>query len=87
MPTWIKRWFQSPVFEDEDKTRVAGVLNVTLWVLIVVWIARIVTGVITDPKNASVAIGINGAMLGLTSGMLYLIRTDYVRNRIGMLGK
>jgi hypothetical protein len=35
MPTWIKRLLASPVFEgDEDKTRIAWLLNIILWLLL-----------------------------------------------------
>lgn len=79
MPTWIKRWFQSPVFEDEEKTRVAGMLNVILWAVIATLILRIATIAITNPGGASSVMGINGAVIVLALGMKYLLRAGHVR--------
>jgi GAF domain-containing protein len=79
MPTWIKRWFQSPVFEDEEKTRVARMLNAILWAVIATLIVRIATIAITNPGGASSVMGINGAVIVLTLGMIYLLRAGHVR--------
>ena len=36
MSTFFRQWFSPPVFDgDEDKTRVAALLNVLLWLFIV----------------------------------------------------
>jgi GAF domain-containing protein len=74
MPALIKKLFAPPVFEDEGKTRVAALVNIILWVLAVVTLARFVFVIADDPGS----IGLTDVILGAVS-VLFLILTVVLR--------
>lgn len=73
----IKRLLAPPVFADEEKTRVAALLNImALGGFVLVGIRGLVSFVLrSDPAPVALA----GLLMGLMVGMLILIRYGYVR--------
>src|SRR5258705_10442391 len=82
MLTFLNRWFQPPLFpEDEDKTRIAGMLHIILLVLlgaIVVALLLAVTGSVSITNGSffsfSLFIGPSSVII-----LLVLLRKGYVR--------
>lgn len=79
MAAFLKRIFSPPIFEDEEKTHQAYLLNVLLWVLICIPVPYILYTIIFAPQN------ISRALLQSTVGeianfiLLYLLHIGYVR--------
>ncbi|MGH2593543.1 MAG: GAF domain-containing protein [Anaerolineae bacterium] len=77
----IKRFFTAPAFEDEDKTRVARVLNATLLILLMAVVLLTASFAVAGDNNpdriAGLAIG--AATAALTSGILFLTRRGHVQ--------
>ena len=78
MITRIKRLISAPAFEgDEDKTRIARLLNVILWATLgVALVALSCLPLVENPSNGILAIGL---MILLTLGGLLLMRSGHVR--------
>ena len=52
MPSWLKRYLRSPIFEDdEEKSRAARVLNALQLALITVTLLSGVASVLVDRKS------------------------------------
>ena len=49
MAFWQKSWIAPPVFEDEEQTRITGVLNIILWVTILALVAFVILVFIVVP--------------------------------------
>ncbi len=76
--TWIKRFFAPPVFADQDKTRVAGILNtISLAILAVVGTIAFVTPFIF--RTPAYGLTTTSVVALLMLGMQILIRRGYVR--------
>jgi GAF domain-containing protein len=83
MPIWIRKAFAAPVFEDEDKTRAASLLNtIVLSVLAIAVMAGIITPFIsTTPLRGLMAIA---TTILLALGTLFLMRHGRVRLASGL---
>jgi len=79
--TRIRRFLAAPVFEDEDKTRTARLVNIVLLaVFVIASILTLLTGLFTgaEPANVgSLAAGAATAILALV--MWFIMRRGYIR--------
>jgi PAS domain-containing protein len=73
----IRHYVIPPVFDDEDKTRIASLLNTILLVLMAVAVTYSAIAPIVDPSPA-IALTVNGVMVSLYLGLLRLIRLGRV---------
>jgi GAF domain-containing protein len=75
---WIRQFMVAPVFEDEDKTRVARLLDVILWALVA---AVAVFGILSLSGHIRPGRALTGlaAMILVRWGALFLMRRGYVR--------
>ncbi len=76
----LRSWLAPPVFEDEEKTRVASLLNAILWLAISILTLRLISLFVTSfvvliPLNVGLILGIDGILIGL----LFLLRKGYVQ--------
>ena len=78
----IKRLLRPPVFEDEEKTRVAKILGVILWSVVAVVSILIITWLITGKSHelGPYAIAANTFIIAVAIGLLFLIRKGYVKS-------
>jgi hypothetical protein len=81
----IRKFIAPPVFEDdEDKTRVAGMLNTILWSqLILMVIINILFGAVSlltgeAPQNLAISF----VAIAMFAGMLILVQKGFVRGFI-----
>jgi GAF domain-containing protein len=83
MAAWIRRLLTTPVFEDEEKTRVAWLLNTTLLALLVVLVVVVVFVVAflgLPTTAADLFTLLSGLVLTIAiAGLLFLTRHGYVR--------
>ena len=79
MPDWMRRIFVTPIFEDEEKTRVAQILNSFVWSAIGILFIIIVFRVIFWAENGYIPLLILLAILIILAGGQILIRRGYVR--------
>jgi GAF domain-containing protein len=77
MLAWIKRLLAAPVFADEEKTRVARLLNTILLVVFALVVAYGIFSLATDPSLISAVT--YGAIVLLALGLLLLLRRGHVR--------
>ena len=79
--TWIKDMFSLPVFEDEEKSRIARILGIILWAIIAVVGAMIFTWLATGKSNelGPYAFLANGVIIAVSIGLLFLIRRGHVK--------
>ncbi|UCC64733.1 MAG: hypothetical protein JSV36_06735, partial [Anaerolineae bacterium] len=75
---WIRQFMVAPVFEDEDKTRIARLLDVILWALVAV---AAVFGILSlsgriRPERALTGLA---AVILVRLGALFLMRQGYIR--------
>jgi PAS domain S-box-containing protein len=79
--TRIKDLLSTPVFEDEEKKRVARILVIILWAIIAVVSALIVTWLVTGKSDelGPYAFVANGVIIIVSIGLLFLIRSGYVK--------
>jgi len=77
----IKRLLVPPVFEDEEKTRVAMILGVILWSVAAVVSILIVTWLLTGKSYelGPYAFAANSVIIVVAIGLLFLIRGGYVK--------
>jgi PAS domain S-box-containing protein len=82
MYSHIKKMLAPPVFEDEEKTRVAMILGVTLWSVVAVVGILIITWLITGKSHelGPYAIVANAFIVAVAIGLLFLIRRGYVKS-------
>ena len=74
----IKKLLSPPVFEDGEKTRVAYLLNIVIWVLIVVILMRSI-GALFVPSTPAILLVIFGIFIGIMAALLVLVRVGYVK--------
>jgi GAF domain-containing protein len=83
MAAWIRRLLATPVFEDEEKTRVARLLNTTLLALLVVLVVVVVFVAVflgLPMTAADLFTLLSGLVLAIAiGGLLVLVRRGYVR--------
>ena len=77
----IKALLKPPVFEDEEKTRVAYILGIILWTVIAVVCSIIVTWLITAKPDelGPYAFAANSIIILFAVALLFLIRSGYVK--------
>jgi hypothetical protein len=78
MLTRIKHLLPPPVFEDAEKTRVANLLNIIIWVLIIAIIIRAIWSLFL-PAEEAYSLIIYGVVLAILVGGLALMRVGRVR--------
>lgn len=71
------RFLQSPVFEDEERTLRASLLNVTLWLALLVVILLLIGNLLSGFAYAAV-LPVQLALLPICAGLLWLNRRGYV---------
>ncbi|MBU0492083.1 MAG: STAS domain-containing protein [Chloroflexi bacterium] len=74
----IRQWFAAPVFADEEKTRVAGLLNIILIVILLSVLAFVVLALFTSPVSLP-SLVVEGALILAGLGLLFLMRRGYVQ--------
>jgi signal transduction histidine kinase len=78
MATRFRRWTASPVFErDEEKTRIAGLLNVISFIIFGLVVIYTAITLITDPDVVGLAV--EGAMIALALTLRHLMYRGHVR--------
>jgi len=79
--TRVKAMLSPPVFEDEEKTRIARILGIILWAVVVVVGGIIFTWLITGKSNelGPYAFLANGVIIGVSIFLLFLIRRGHVK--------
>ena len=79
--TRVKAMLSQPVFEDEEKTRIARILGIILWAVVVVVGGIILTWLITGKSNelGPYAFLANGVIIGVSIFLLFLIRRGHVK--------
>ncbi|MBN1890152.1 MAG: methyl-accepting chemotaxis protein [Thermoflexales bacterium] len=76
----VRRFFTAPVFEDEDKSRSAGLLSAMLNVILGVMLTGVTFMVIQDPRHLTLSIGSITVTLSLALlGLRLLMRRGRVR--------
>ena len=73
----VKQTFASPVFEDEEKTRVAGLLNIIIWGTVFVVTMRVIAVLFAPSSSVMATVVWSGG--GVVVGMLFLMRAGRVR--------
>ncbi len=80
MLAWIRQLLAAPVFEDdEDKTRVASLLNIILLTLLAAVAVIPPTLVLIEPTGAQVILLLGVVMTVLILGLLFLTRLGFVQ--------
>lgn len=79
--TRIKDLLSPPIFEDEEKTRIARILGIILWAIVAVVGALIVTWLVTGKSDelGPYAFVANGVIIFVSIGLLFLIRSGHVK--------
>jgi signal transduction histidine kinase len=75
----LRRLFVAPVFENEEETRVAQILNGFVWSAIGILLAIIIFRIIVWAENGYVPILVLTAIVGILAGGQIMIRRGYVR--------
>jgi signal transduction histidine kinase len=76
----IRYLLKPPIFEDEDKTRIAGLLHMMLLCLIVFLGAYTLIQILrNESTDLSSFLTANGTLIGLSAGLLIFMRKGYVR--------
>jgi len=78
----IKRLLGSPAFDDKEKTRVAKILGIILWSVVAVVSILIIIWLITGKSHelGPYAIAANTFIIAVALGLLFLIRSGYVKS-------
>jgi two-component sensor histidine kinase len=74
----IREFFAPPVFEDEEKTRIAGLLNTILLALLAIAVISNTALGITSSRPL-LALGITSTIILLATGLLFLARLGYIQ--------
>jgi PAS domain S-box-containing protein len=78
MWNWLKKIVLPPVFEDdEEKMRIAHLLNAVLWINIVINLLRIVLSL--QAENLAQSLAPLGMVVAVLVGLLFFMRTGYVK--------
>jgi signal transduction histidine kinase len=78
MPNRLRRLFVPPIFENEEKTRVALILNSFVWSAIGILLALIFFRVVVWEENGYVPLLVLSAVVMVLAGGLIMIRRGYV---------
>ena len=80
--TWLKDLLSPPVFEDEEKTRIARILGIILWTIVAILGALIITWVVTGRSEdlGPYAFVANGIIIAVSIGLLFLTRSGHVKS-------
>jgi hypothetical protein len=82
MSVWIKQFASSPIFNDEDKTRTAGLLNIMLLVLLAAGPLTSIAMAYIEPENAT-----RSVVLALVLALIFLgLRDLNRRGRVRLTG-
>lgn len=76
----IRRFFAPPVFQNEDKMRIANLLSVTILTLLLVAVLRSILAVWATREYLEVVFRTNGVLLAVSAGLFVLMRTGRVRS-------
>ncbi len=78
--TWFKKMFTPPLFENEEQTRIAGILIKILWAVIVVVGALILTWGITGKtaELGSYALAANAIIIGVSALLLIIVHRGHL---------
>ena len=81
MVSRIKDLLTPPVFEDEEKSRIARILGIILWSVIAVVGALILIWLVTGKSDqlGPYAFVANGVIIAVAIGLLFLIRNGHVK--------
>ena len=79
MPNRLRRLFASPIFADEEKTRVAQILNSFVWSAIGILLAIIIFRAIVWVENGVVPLLVLVAIVIVLAGVQIMIRRGYIR--------
>ncbi len=79
MPNQLRRLFAPPIFADEEKTRVAQILNSFVWSAIGILLTIIIFRVIVWAENGYVPLLVLLAIVIVLAGGQVMIRCGYVR--------
>jgi rsbT co-antagonist protein RsbR len=74
----LKKIVSPPIFEDEEKTRVAGILHIILLAFIVLVIVRAFVIASNTGEYSSLTIGIPMLLAGVYAGLYVFMRRGYV---------
>jgi signal transduction histidine kinase len=77
----IKHLLSLPVFENEEKTRIAYILGIILWTVIAVVLSIIITWLVNGRSHelGPYAFSANSAIIVFAIALLFLIRAGYVK--------
>lgn len=79
MITLIRRWLATPKFEDEDKTRIAGLLSIILYSTIPIVLFRGIVVLLSSPESPK-GIWIIGVVLVIQVSLVFVVRRGWVRS-------
>ncbi|MBI3161809.1 MAG: PAS domain S-box protein [Chloroflexi bacterium] len=80
MPDRLRRFFASPLFADEEKTRVAQILNSFLWVAIFILLGIVAFRMVFWVENGYIPLLVLLAVVGILIGGQIMIRRGHARN-------
>ena len=75
----VKRFLAAPVFADEEKSRIAALLNIILLAVILVSLVRVGGSFISRTQNLGAALLVNGVMIFTMVGLRFLMRNGRVK--------
>jgi len=78
VPAWLKRIVLAPTFEDDEKTRLARLLNIVLFIILAAAVLYAPFPLFVEGRNLS-GIAFEGILVALSLGLLVLLRFGYVR--------
>ncbi|HET7143195.1 MAG TPA: hypothetical protein VFI68_04165, partial [Anaerolineales bacterium] len=79
MSGWLYRIFAPPIFENEEKTRIAQILNSFVWSAIGILFAILIIRIILWTEKGYVSLLILLAVILILAGGQVMIRRGYVR--------
>ena len=74
----IKDFFKAPVFKDEDKSRIAAILNIMAWGMIVINLASAVTMLLLNDKPQP-EVTVYSILILISGVSLFAVQKGYVR--------
>ena len=75
----LKQIFVSLGFEEEDKTRIANLLSITILTLFIIAVVRTALSIAGTQEYLVVVLKTNGFLVGILAGIFILTRAGYVR--------
>jgi GAF domain-containing protein len=75
----VKRFLAAPVFADEEKSRIATLLNIIIFAVMLVSLLRITGSLISRSENLGAALLINGVLIFTMEGLRFLMRIGRVK--------